>query len=238
MTPFQGRIRERLSKREMIRIPSQPTWIGSDDRLEERPFRKVTLPAFLIDRYAVTMAEYGAYVTATGAAPPASWGGNKPPRGLGRHPVVGVTWDQAVGYAAWIGKRLLTAEEWEVAARGTDRREFPWGMAFQEREDRFPCNSVEYWQVNKTKSPGTTPVDQFPFQAERGAFGVSLGGNAWEWTSTKVAGSVAGTPAEFRILKGGSFMTPARSLRCAAVLAENPALSHPDVGFRCAKDAP
>jgi formylglycine-generating enzyme required for sulfatase activity len=43
-------------------------------------------------------------------------------------------------------------------------------------------------------------------------------------------------PAEFRVLKGGSFMTPQRALRCANVYAEDPRLPHPDVGFRCARD--
>jgi len=43
-------------------------------------------------------------------------------------------------------------------------------------------------------------------------------------------------PKEFRILKGGSFMTPQRALRCSTVFAEDPRLPHPDVGFRCARD--
>jgi len=41
---------------------------------------------------------------------------------------------------------------------------------------------------------------------------------------------------EFRVLKGGSFMTAARAMRCAMAFPENPELAHPDVGFRCAKD--
>jgi formylglycine-generating enzyme required for sulfatase activity len=65
-----------------------------------------------------------------------------------------------------------------------------------------------------------------------------MGGNVWERTSTSVPGKVADRPAEFRILKGGSFMTASRALRCAGILPENPKLAHPDVGFRCAKDAP
>ena len=56
--------------------------------------------------------------------------------------------------------------------------------------------------------------------------------------STPVPGKVGGRPAEFRILKGGSFMMPARAVRCAAALPENPLLGLPDVGFRCAKDGP
>ena len=63
-----------------------------------------------------------------------------------------------------------------------------------------------------------------------------MGGNVWEWTSTAVAGKVGERDAEFRVLKGGSFMTSARAIRCASQLPENPTLAHPDVGFRCVKE--
>jgi formylglycine-generating enzyme required for sulfatase activity len=147
--------------------------------------------------------------------------------------VVLVTWEQAAAYAKWAGKRLPTAEEWEVAARGDDRREFPWGTLFQEQPDQFLCNSLEYWQFHKSRSPGTTPVDEF---ASRSASGASMGGNVWEWTSSAVPGKVGERAVEFRVLKGGSFMTLARAIRCAASLPENPALAHPDVGFRCVQE--
>jgi formylglycine-generating enzyme required for sulfatase activity len=63
-----------------------------------------------------------------------------------------------------------------------------------------------------------------------------MSGNVWEWTATAAPAAGAKPPAEFRILKGGSFMTPQRALRCANVLADDPRLPHPDVGFRCARD--
>ncbi|HVE42001.1 MAG TPA: SUMF1/EgtB/PvdO family nonheme iron enzyme [Planctomycetota bacterium] len=226
---FQADIRDRLDGKLMVKIPSRACWIG------EKPLRQVQRPAFLIDLHPVTNESYAAYVDATGAAPPAHWWGGRVPKGRERHPVVMMTWEEAAAYAKWAGKRLPSAEEWEIAARGDDRREFPWGDAFQEREGEFNCNSLEYWQVNKTRSPGPTPVGEL---ATPSAGGVWMGGNVWEWTSTAVPGKVGARPVEFRILKGGSFMTPARAVRCASVLPENPALSHPDVGFRCAKDAP
>ena len=226
---FQGRVREQVARERMVKVPRQPAWVGSDAHTDEKAPRKVTLKSFLIDKYPVTNEEYAAYVAATGAAP------NYFSKGRERHPVVQVTWDQASAYAAWAGKRLPTAEEWEAAARGDDRREFPWGNSFQEKDDQFNCNSLEFWQVNKTRAPGTTAVDEF---TTRSACGAWMGGNVWEWTSTVAPGKIGDRPAEFRILKGGSFMTPARLIRCASVLPENPALAGPDVGFRCAKDAP
>jgi formylglycine-generating enzyme required for sulfatase activity len=146
-----------------------------------------------------------------------------------------VTWDDAAAYAKWAGKRLPTAEEWEVAARGPDKREYPWGNVFLEKEDKFPCNCLEFWQVNKAKSPGTTPVENF--ENGESAFGVyGMGGNVWEWTATAAPAKGSKPPPEFRILKGGSFMTPRKATRCANIYAEDPRLPHPDVGFRCARD--
>src|SRR2546421_6516574 len=87
-----------------------PTWLGY-----ELDKHWVDLPAFWIDRSPVTNAQYLAFVAATGARAP--W-----PRSLfaaeqADHPVVGVSYGEAAAYAAWVGKRLPSAEEWEVAAQ-------------------------------------------------------------------------------------------------------------------------
>jgi len=230
---FRAQVQEARLLKEMVRVPQADCWIGSDARPDEQPLRQVRLPAFYIDRYEVTNEDYLAFVSATQHPAPPHWGASrKPPKGRERHPVVYVTFEDAAKYAAWTGKRLPSAEEWEVAARGPDRREFPWGNAFAEKENVFAANSLEYWQVHKSQSPGTTPVDQFDGPNSESAFRVmGMGGNVWEWTSTA-------TPAGFRVLKGGSFMTSRAALRCANVYPENPRLGHPDVGFRCARDLP
>jgi formylglycine-generating enzyme required for sulfatase activity len=158
------------------------------------------------------------------------------PPGREKHPVVFVSYADVEGYAAWAGKRLPTADEWEVAARGPDKREFPWGNAFTEKENVFHCNCVEYWQLTKNP-PGTLAVDAFDAANSASFYGVyGMGGNVWEWTSSKKMRMVGGKPEEFRVLKGGSFMTGARSIRCASVMPEDPTLALPDVGFRCVKD--
>jgi formylglycine-generating enzyme required for sulfatase activity len=234
---LQDKIRQAQSEKTMVRIPSTPCWIGNDDRIDEKPLRQVKLPPFLMDKYEVTNEDYYAFTAGTGRPVPMHWTGNRPPRGRERHPVVLVTWDDATAYAAWAGKRLPTAEEWEVAARGPDKREFPWGNVFLEKEDKYPCNSLEYWQVHKNLAPGTTPVDEKDFENGESAFGVyGMGGNVWEWTATGAPAKGSSPPPEFRILKGGSFMTSQKSTRCANVYAEDPRLPHPDVGFRCARD--
>ena len=63
-----------------------------------------------------------------------------------------------------------------------------------------------------------------------------MSGNVWEWTATSLPRSDGKDEAPFQVLKGGSFMTPQSALRCANVLAEDPRLAHPDVGFRCVRD--
>jgi formylglycine-generating enzyme required for sulfatase activity len=232
---FQDRARELQSEKTMVRIPETACWIGSNERPDEKPLRQVKLPAFLIDKFEVTKEDYAAFIAATSREAPPYWLGRRPPKGRERHPVVMVTWEDAAAFAKWAGKRLPTAEEWEVAARGPDKREFPWGSVFLEKEDKFPCNCLEYWQVNKTEAPGTRPVDEF--ENGESAFGVyGMGGNVWEWTSSGAPAVGSRPPPEFRILKGGSFMTPQKALRCANVYPEDPRIPHPDVGFRCARD--
>jgi formylglycine-generating enzyme required for sulfatase activity len=235
---FQDKVQEAQSEKTMVRIPSAASWIGSESREAEKPLRQVKLPAFLIDKFEVTNEDYAAFVASTGRMHPVYWPPDrKPPKGLERHPVVFVSWEDASAYATWAGKRLPTAEEWEVAARGIDQREFPWGNTFMEKEDKFPCNCLEFWQVNKSSSPGTTPVDDKRFDNGQSVFGVfGMGGNVWEWTATAAPAKGSKPPPEFRVLKGGSFMTPQKATRCANVYAEDPRLPHPDVGFRCVRD--
>jgi len=73
------------------------------------------------------------------------------------HPVVRVSWEDAVAYAEWAGKRLPTEEEWEKATRGTDGRAYPWG-------DRQPASGLCNFGRNEG---GTTAV-----------------GNVWQWMSS------------------------------------------------------
>ena len=234
---FQDKVRLAKLESEMIRIPDASCWIGSDANPDEKPLRQVKLAPFFLDRFEVSNEDYLAFVLTTGHPAPPHWNGKSVPKGRERHPVLFVSYDDATTYAKWAGKRLPSAEEWEVAARGPDKREFPWGNTFSEKENVFPCNSIEFWQVQKA-IPTTLPVDAPLLANGESAFRVmGMGGNVWEWTSTSVPGKSGDLLLEFRILKGGSFLTPSKALRCANVLAEDPRLGHPDVGFRCARDA-
>ena len=107
-----------------------------------------TLATFWIDRYEVTNDAYARFVQTTGHRAPAHsnpastlWENNAPMSGIGTHPVVNVSWEDAVAYCAWLGKRLPTEAEWEKAARGTDGRRYPWGNEW----DFKKANSASYW---------------------------------------------------------------------------------------------
>ncbi|MFQ5901773.1 MAG: formylglycine-generating enzyme family protein, partial [Thermodesulfobacteriota bacterium] len=95
--------------------------------LNERPKRKISLPAFYIDKYEVTNKEYKEFVDVMGHRPPDNWESGIYPEVQDDHPVIYVDWYDAYAYCAWRGKRLPTEAEWEKAARGTDGRRFPWG---------------------------------------------------------------------------------------------------------------
>ncbi|XP_063267411.1 formylglycine-generating enzyme isoform X4 [Prinia subflava] len=118
----------------------------------------------------------------------ASW---KHPEGPGSsissrmdHPVVHVSWNDAVAFCAWAGKRLPTEAEWEYGCRGgLENRLFPWGNKLQPKGQHY----ANIWQgefpTNNTAEDGykgTAPVSAFP----PNGFGLyNMVGNAWEWTS-------------------------------------------------------
>lgn len=136
----------------------------------------------------------------------------------GDHPVVHVSWNDAVAFAAWAGGRLPSEAEWECAARGTltDAR-FPWGDRDPDDTTFQPCN---IWQGNfpshNARTDGyasTAPVDSFAPNSV-GLF--NMAGNTWEWCAdafrvrslarTARERNEAARAAGERVLKGGSYL--------------------------------
>ncbi|MDA8415947.1 MAG: formylglycine-generating enzyme family protein [Betaproteobacteria bacterium] len=171
----------------MVTIPAGPFMMGSDlDRADpaDKPRHQVNLPAYAIDKYPVTNAQYARFVAATGHRPPSNWKNGKFPAALVLHPVTLVTWYDAQAYAKWAHKRLPSEAEYEKAGRGTDERRWPWGNTMD------PKKLNTYYTVNST-----TPVNAYPQGAS--VYGVfDLSGNVDEWTSSDFLpypGSIAPT---------------------------------------------
>jgi len=204
---------------------------GSDEGSEdESPQQTIYVDAFNIDINPVTCAEYKEFVDATGHRAPRNWKEGQVPSGKENHPVVWVSWDDAVAYAEWAGKRLPTEIEWEKAARDTDGRKYPWGDVF----DANKCNSSE------ANIQATSPVGQFPDGASPCGT-LDMAGNVWEWTSDwydAYRGSVYelerfGTI--YRVLRGGSWFDGADSVRTTTRNSAKPDFTFSTIGFRCAK---
>ena len=158
--------------------------------------------------------------------------------GLMQHPVVHVAFEDALAYADWVGKRLPTADEWEVAARGgLVDQDYAWGPE-KTPEGRWLAN---VWQGpfpwDNKETDGwfwTSPVGSFP---ANGYGLVDVGGNVWEWTSTPYA--VPEGEQERRVIKGGSFLCAdnyCHRFRPSALMGQTLDTATCHMGFRCAAD--
>ncbi len=203
---------------------------------DEYPERKITLSPYKIDRMEVTNEAYRMCVKAK-ACDPARYL-DDPELGLDDHPVVGVTWEDATGFCKWIGRRLPTEAEWELAAKGGDFRKWPWVGAF----------NPAYANTNDRNDVHTHTAPVSEYEAGKSPFGVlNLAGNAAEWvadyfdptyyrsddTTTNPKGPSSGRE---RVVRGGSYRDPAFAARVAARRAKLPTESDNSIGFRCAKD--
>ena len=198
---------------------------------DESPPRPVALArGFRIDATEVTVASYRSFCRATGrVAPPV------PPFAQGdSHPVVNVAWDDAAAYCAWAGGRLPSEAEWEYAARGGRAgSKYPWGDAAEHEHANYQGREGRDAWAN------TAPVASF----EGNGFGLhDVAGNVWEWTAdwyephpSALAG--AGPPSgTLKVLRGGSFAYPPRSMRLSNRGKVPPTQRHESFGFRCARD--
>ncbi|NCO38924.1 MAG: hypothetical protein COZ06_19675 [Armatimonadetes bacterium CG_4_10_14_3_um_filter_66_18] len=208
----------------------------------EQPQHTVYLDAYAIDIRPVTVAQYRAFCAATGKPMPEapSWGW------LDDHPVVNVSWHDAVAYCEWAGKRLPTEAEWEKAARGEDGRIFPWNPVGSRGNDWNPRAAHCDYQHKCEWSDKTAPVGSHPE-------GVSpcgchdMIGNVWEWCADWYDGSFyRNSPRQnpkgpnsggARVLRGGAWAgVSLGGLRCAGRIGSNPGSGLDSGGFRCAQD--
>jgi formylglycine-generating enzyme required for sulfatase activity len=210
---------------ELILIPAGEFLMGSDPKKDkfanedEQPRHTVYLPEYYIAKTPVTNVQYLAFVQATGHTTPEHWKGGKPPGGKEHHPVVYVTWHDAMAYCQWLAEatgkayQLPSEAEWEKAARGSDGRIYPWG---DDPPDERRCNFNE--NVNDT-----TPVGRYSPQGDSSYGCVDMAGNVWEWTLSVYKdypydpedGREDPETSGFRVVRGGGFLTNGGNVHCA-----------------------
>ena len=225
----------------MVLIPAGQFTMGRDDTVpDEQPTHRVSLDAFYIDRYEVTVAHYAKFLESEDSEPPFLW--QEARRGHNdEKPVLGVDWHDAAAYCRWVGKRLSTEAEWEKAARGPDGRIYPWG-------NDPPTHDHANFGHEKTKGYAALATVG-SFEMGKSPYGVyDLAGNIWEWVADRYdehyyqhspeQNPRGPTTGPLRALRGGAWNSAPTVLASANRNANVPSARRSDVGFRCAQDAP
>ena len=230
----------------LLYVPAGNFWMGSDPAMDstaaqdEMPIHFIYLDAFWIDRTEVSNGMYKNCVIAGECRPPES---DKMPSNrdyynspiFDNYPVVYISREDAASYCVWAGRRIPTEAQWEKAARGTDKRIYPWGnlLDFDKR--------ASFGLVTNLGLP--SPVGSFPDGASPyGA--LDMAGNVFEWVSdiynaTYYHSSEPSNPlgpvlGEYAVVRGGSWVIkdPAK-LKTTYRLANLPSNRDADDGFRC-----
>jgi formylglycine-generating enzyme required for sulfatase activity len=230
---------------EMVLVPAGLFFMGSQNgEKDEQPVHKVWLDSFYIDRYPITNAQYDVFVGETGH--PKSLYRDDPRCNDPGQPVTGVSWSDAAAYCAWRSKKekavfsLPTEAQWEKAARGDDKRTYPWGNDLPDKK-RATTEITE-----KMPAVGMCELGSSPY-------GVSdMVGNVWNWCTdwydreyykNSVEKNPQGPPKAVRkSVRGGNWVflgccsgTPAYALRASRRNAFHPSIRKKSIGFRCVK---
>ena len=196
---------------------------------------QVHLKPYCIDRAEITNAQYRKFLEDVRAEGDSAWRHSTQPKDKTDHtplaatwenrrfnddnqPVIGVDWYDAYAYAKWAKKRLPTSYEWELAARGTERRIYPWGNTYEPSK----CN---------VGGAAKSPKPAGSFDGDTSPDGVlDMAGNVSEWTGTR------GKKALQMIFRGGAWNRKGGEIFTLTFLScyGTMGVRDDDLGFRCA----
>ncbi len=235
----------------MVPIPGGPFVQREMEGLPIYGGQTVTLEPFWIDVTEVSNADYQRFLVATGHPPPRFWRLIEDKEDfLARHgdfPVTNVSWNDAVAFASWAGKRLLTSAEWNRAAGGPDA----WPTPYSPQPDALPLGNV--FAPNETAIGERGPWEQYLLRAApvhshpeaatpEGVY--HMFGNVYELTESMAlepvdeAGTLVPRPID-RFYYGGAWNAVAAqvSMHFASFMGIGPEYLSEKVGFRCARSA-
>lgn len=263
-TPLIVQTRE-LDGMPQVLIPATTFLMGATDadaqaEADERSRHEVTLDAFAIDRYEVSVAQYAAFLNTLGDYVNACNGFTclstnfettqsyltddtveyVPVAGFEAFPINNVSWHGANAYCQWVGGRLPTEAEWELAAGGGDGRIYPWGSTLENG------NEGTITAVFAGTFANLQPVDSLPEGTS--PFGLHhMAGNVWEWVADgydpiyydrspaeNPTGPAVSVTDDY-VLRGGGYDSPAEELRLTNRASQRAPEFRlvPNVGFRC-----
>ena len=230
---------------EMVFIPAGEFEMGSRDGApDEQPVHTVRLSEFYIDKYEVTVGQYRQFVHATSAVFP-DWAEVARYAESDRHPMVNVSWYDAMAYAKWAGKSLPTEAQWEYAARGgLEGKAYPWGnQALDDTKANYEDSNI-----GRTVRVGSYPANRYGLY--------DMVGNVWEWCIDEYLADFYGVSSDTnpiagplislmddsfrnvvtrRVVRGGGWDAAARRLRVAYRDGNGPRGKVDSVGFRCVR---
>ncbi len=221
---------------------------SKDGNRDEMPRHQITIASFAIDIHPVTNEQFVRFLEVMGGEKDnnhqdiirmrdsrikRSGGKLSIESGYSKHPVVGVTWYGAVAYAKWVGKRLPTEVEWEIAARGgLENVLYPTG-------DDIEKTQANFFSFDTTNVMSYAPNDYGLYD---------MAGNVYEWchdwygynyyeASVQEPENPKGPlQGVYRVLRGGCWKSLKEDLRCSRRHRNNPGTVNGTYGFRCATD--
>ena len=246
--------------RKMVYVPAGSFWMGCNGAKDsscggdEKPQHEVTLSAYWLDMYEVTVSDYAKCQSAGKCTTPTTgsyynWGVS----GREQHPINGVDWSQAQTYCQWLGSGydLPTEAQWEKGARGgcehnggssgcqSGMRTYPWGEASPSCDLAVFSSGGAGCGQDSTWAVGSKPKGVSPYGAH------DMAGNVWEWVldwydDKYYAKSPKNDPvnnqsATGRVDRGGSWVSTAGVLRSGNRVVDDPDDYDFGLGFRCAR---